>query len=167
MGLLCSRLRSQQSFKMSVNVCLDDTVWITEHFVTKFGIVILNHGTFCYQIWYGDATSWARVMQKCFCSCCYLQGQGHSKGSYDKNMTLSNMLSVMTHHQKPECPLKKKGLLHLGSRSQQKIKMLMVVQMISSKSPNIVFPNLELWCIVMSLSVMQKIDLLFSRSRSL
>ena len=37
-----------------------------------------------------------------------------------------------------------------------KVKMLMYVQMISSKPPNILFPNLVLWCIIMSLSVMQK-----------
>ena len=31
-----------------------------------------------------------------------------------------------------------------------------IVQMISSKPPNILFPNLVLWCIIMSRSVMQK-----------
>ena len=30
---------------------------------------------------------------------CYLQGQGHSEGSYDQNMTLGQMI----HHHKPEC----------------------------------------------------------------
>ena len=35
----------------------------------------LNHRRFCYQIWYGDAASWARGMQNFCCCCCYLQGQ--------------------------------------------------------------------------------------------
>ena len=47
---------------------------------------------------------------------------------------------------------KKNGLLH----SQWRVRMLMFVQMISSKPPNILFTNLVLWCIIMSLSVMQK-----------
>ena len=54
------------------------------------GWYFLNHRTFCYQIWYCDVASWARVMRT-FCCCCYLQGQGHSKGSCDKNMTLSTL----------------------------------------------------------------------------
>ena len=52
------------------------------------GRYFLNHRTFCYQIWYGDAASWASVMLT-FCCGCYLQGQGHSKSSYDQNITLS------------------------------------------------------------------------------
>ena len=61
----------------------------------------------------------------------------------------------MVHHQKTECPVKKNWLMHSGSRSQWWVKMLMFVQKISSKPPNIVFPNLVLWWI-MSQSVMQK-----------
>ena len=41
MGLLYSR--SQRRFEMSVNVCPDDTFWITKHFVTKFGMVMQHH----------------------------------------------------------------------------------------------------------------------------
>ena len=48
----------------------------------------------------------------------YLQGQDHSEGSYDQNMTLSAIFSellilqqpnmvLMIHHHKPECLLKK------------------------------------------------------------
>ena len=71
-GLLHSRSRSQWRFSMSVNVWLE---WY-----------LLNCRIFCYQTWYGYAASWARV------SCrkkyvCYLQGQGHSKGSCDEDMT--------------------------------------------------------------------------------
>ena len=52
----------------------------------------------------------------------YLQGQGYHDGSYDQNMTfyysfltvdsLAIKLGLMIHHQKPECPMKKIGLLH-------------------------------------------------------
>ena len=42
-GLLHSRSRSQGRFKMSVNVCPGDIFWITEHFVTKFGMVMQYH----------------------------------------------------------------------------------------------------------------------------
>ena len=62
----------------------------------------------------------------------------------------------MIHHQKSECLVKKVRLLYSGSRSQWRIKMLMFVQMMSSKPPNILFPNLVLWCIIMSWSVTQK-----------
>ena len=47
MGLLCSRSRSHQRFKISVNVCPDDIVCITEHFVTKFGNVMQHHEPEC------------------------------------------------------------------------------------------------------------------------
>ena len=114
-----------------------------------------------------------------FCCCCYLQGQSHSKGSYDQNMTLSTILSevlicpflatklgLMLHHQKPECPMKTNWSLHLRSRPQWRVKRLMYVQMISSKPWNILFSNSVLWFTIMSQSVMQK-RLLFWRSVSL
>ena len=43
--LLRSMSRSQGRFRISVNICSDD--------------IFLNHRTFCYQIWYGDAASLA------------------------------------------------------------------------------------------------------------
>ena len=73
----------------------------------------------------------------------------------------------MIQHHKPECPVKKIGLLHSRSRSQWRVKMLMFVQLISSKPPNILLPD---WYCVASLWVRvscKKIDLLFSWSRSL
>ena len=134
MGLLCSRSRSQ---------------WRSRQY-------FLNHSTFSYQIWYGDVASWARVMQT-FCCCCYLQGQGHSEDSFDQNMTfffmfwtvdsLATKPGLMIHHQKPECPVKKNGLLHLVPRSQQRVRMLMFVQKISFKPPNFFFLLISvLWC---------------------
>ena len=82
--------------------------------------------------------------------------------------SLATKLCLMIHHHKPEYPMKKIRWLHSGSTSQWRVKMLMFVQVISSKPPNVLLPNLELWCIIMSQSVSaKKIELLFSRSRSL
>ena len=66
---------------MSVNVCLD-IFRITEHFVTKFGMVMQHLEPECHA-------------EKKFCGCCYLQGQGHSEGSYDENITLSTIFSKL------------------------------------------------------------------------
>ena len=76
MGLLCSSSRSERRFKMSVNVCPDDILWITEHFVTKFGMVIQHH----------EAESCGHfVVVTIF----------KVKGSYSQNMTLSVILSEL------------------------------------------------------------------------
>ena len=69
--------------------------------------------------------------------------------------SLATKLGLMIHHHKPEYPVKKNWLLHSGSRSQWRVKMLVFVQ-IPSKPPNVLFPNLVSWCIIMSLSVKQK-----------
>ena len=63
-GLLRSRSRSQQRFKMLVNVCPDDTFWTVDHFDTKLGMVIEHHESECYTVTFG----------------CCLQWQGHSEG---------------------------------------------------------------------------------------
>ena len=68
---------------------------------------------------------------------------------------LAIKLGLMIHHHKPECSVKKKGLLHSRSRSQQRVRMLMLVH-ISCKPPIILFPNFVLWCFIMSGSVIQK-----------
>ena len=38
-GLLCSRSRSQRSFKTLVNICPDDIFWTAEQFITKLGLL--------------------------------------------------------------------------------------------------------------------------------
>ena len=71
--------------------------------------------------------------------------------------SLATRLGLMIHRPRPEYSVtKKKRLQHSGSRLHWKDIMLMFVQMISSKPPNILFPNLVLSCIIMSRSVMQK-----------
>ena len=80
---------------------------------------------FWYQTWHGDAASWSRVSCGIFLwewngvgvgwgGC--LEGQGHSEGLYDQNMTffyvfwtadsLATKLGLMIHHHKPECLVK-------------------------------------------------------------
>ena len=50
---------------------------------------------------------WCSIMsqsfmrKKNFCCCCYLQGQGHSEGSYDQNMSLSTIFSELLIHWQP------------------------------------------------------------------
>ena len=126
---------------------------------------LLNHKTFCYQTRYGDAASWASVMQKKYCllSSRWRSLQRLIWSKYDSFYyifwtadSLAAKLDLMILHQKPHCRMNKIGLLHSGSGSQWQDKTLMFVQLISSKSPNIVFPNLVLWCTIMSQSVMQK-----------
>ena len=152
MGLLCLRSRSKLRFKMSIDVCPDDIFWITEHFVPNL-------------VWLCSIMSQS-VMRK---HCC-LWGQGHSKGSYDQNMTLSTIFSelLFTWQQKlvwwcissNQSVLwrKKNRLLHSGSKSQRRVKMLIFVQMISFKLPNSLFPNLVLWCFIIQELIWSKYD---------
>ena len=152
MGALRLRSRSQRRFKMSVDVCLDDIFWITEHFVTKFGMVMQHHEPECHaekkkKLLSSRSRSQWGVMWSKYDSLYYIFWTVDS---------LATTLGLMIHHHKQECPVKKNQLLLLGSRSQQRVRMLMFVQIIFSKPPDILFPNLVLWCIVMSQSVMQK-----------
>ena len=71
-GLLCSRSRSRQNFKMLMNFCPADIFWIAEPFITKLGMVMHHHEPDCLP---------ERLI-------CCLQGQSHSEGSHNKNMTL-------------------------------------------------------------------------------
>ena len=91
----------------------------------------------------------------------FLKIKDYSEGSYDQNMTLSTIFSLLLIPWQPNLvwwyiirsqSVQWKKLdfsLHSGSRSHWKVKMLMFVQVISSKPPNILFPNLVLWCIIM------------------
>ena len=127
----------------------------------------LNRRTFCYETWYGDAASLARV------SCgkklvCYLQGQGHSKDSCDQNMALSTISSklfiswqlnlVWWYIITSQSVLwRKKRVTAFKVKVTVKGKMSVFVQMISSKLPNILLPNLVLWFITVSRSACEKI----------
>ena len=95
--------------------------------------------------------------------------QGFIRSKYDSFRyifwtvnSLATKLGLMIHYHKPEWPVKKNELLHSGSRSQWRVKMLMLVHMMSSKPPNILFPNLVLWCVIMSQSVTESKKDLFA-----
>ena len=64
---------------MSVNVCPDDIFYTAKHFVNKLGMVMRHHKAECQA---------KRLV-------CCLQGQGHSKGLYDQNMTVSTISSEL------------------------------------------------------------------------
>ena len=64
---------------LQVNVCVDDILLAAGHFVTKLSIVMQLYELVC------------RVNN----FVCYLQGQGHSEGLYDQNMTLSTISSEL------------------------------------------------------------------------
>ena len=72
MRWLCSQSRSQQRFKIAVNVCPDELQYI----------LLLN------LVWWCIIIHWS-VMKKMLV--CYLQGQGLSKDLYDQHMTVSTV----------------------------------------------------------------------------
>ena len=106
------------------------------------------------------------VMQNFFCVCAVFKVRVTVRAHVIKKDSfyyifwtvdsLAAKLSLMIHHHKLECPVKKIGWLHSGSRSQRRGKMLMFVQMVSSEPPNILCPNLVLRCIILSQNVLQK-----------
>ena len=131
--------------------------------MTRLGIVMHRHEPKCHA---------KRLV-------CYFQGQGHSQGSYDQNMTVSTIsselllhlltkLGLIVHFHKPDCLIEKLDccvwllirvfcvLVFLRSRSQQNFKMLMFVQMIASELLNLWQPNLVLWWVIVSQIVFQK-----------
>ena len=136
----------------NVNVCLDDTFYTTKHFVSKLGIVMHHYESNCHA---------KRLI-------CYFQGQGHCKSSYDKKRDnfycifwtadpFATKLGLIVHYRKPEFFMEKWDCCVQGQR-QSKISecQWMFFQIISSKLPNILLPNLVLWCTIMSQTVMQK-----------
>ena len=64
---------------MSVNVCFDDIFYITEHVVTKFGMVMQHHEPECH----------AEKLVHC------PQCQGHSEGLYNRNMIIPILSSKL------------------------------------------------------------------------
>ena len=114
------------------------------------GWYLLNCWTFCYQTCYGNAASWTRVScrkKNCFSSSRPRSQRGLIWSKYDSFYyifwtadSLATKLGLMIYYHKPECFVKKNGLLRPKSRSQQRMKMSMFVQMISSKRPIILLP---------------------------
>ena len=133
-GLLHSRSRSQQRFKMSLNI-----FWMISSEAQN--ILLPN------------LVLWCSIMSQCYaefccCCCCYLQRQcqGHSKGWYGQNMTVCATASEVFILQQPNVILwqpnfvwwylivslmKRKRIIHWRSRSQQRVKMSVFVRMVS------------------------------------
>ena len=84
----------------------------------------------------------------------YLQGQGHSKGSYDQNMTLSTILSELSVSWQPNlvddtssearASNEKNWITAFRAKVTATGQNLMFVEMIFSEPPNILCSNLEL-----------------------
>ena len=96
-------------------------------------LYFLNHRAFCYQIWYGDAASWARVSCRNFIAVVAIFKVKVTVrviwSKYDSFYyifwtvdCLATKLGLMIHYHKPEYPVKKVGLHHSGSRSQWRSK---------------------------------------------
>ena len=118
MGLLHSRSRSQQRFKMLVNVCLD-IFWTTGHFVTKPGMVMQCHKPECH----------AEKLVHC------VQCQGHSEGLYNQNMTISVVSSKLLVHSQPnliwQYSIISLGFLWKNEITAFKVKVTVKVQNVS------------------------------------
>ena len=71
--------------------------------------------------------------------------------------SLATKLGLMVHHHKPEYLVTKLDYCIQGQgHSKGSQWQWMFVQMISSKPPNMLLPNLAWWCIIMNWSVMHK-----------
>ena len=101
-GLLYSRSRSQQNFKMSLNVCPDNIFLTVAPLTTKLGVVMHHHEPDC--------------LSKRLVWC--LQSKGHREGSYNQNGTFkyifwtadifATKLCLMAHHHKLDCLVKQR-----------------------------------------------------------
>ena len=136
---------------------------------------LLNHQTFCFQIWYCDASLWVRVSFKkidlLFSRSRSLQELIWSK--YDTFYCIfwtadpfATKLGLIVHYHKPECFMEKLSCCFDGQGHCKISKyQWMFVQMIFSESPKLLLPNLVWWCIIVASLSFKKIGLLSSRSR--
>ena len=124
---------------------------------------LLNHRTFSYQAWYGDASSWAGVSCKKtgLLSSRSRSQQGLIESKYDSFFyifadSFATKLDLMVHH-KPECRTKKLDCCIQGQGHSRTSKpQWMFVQIISSELLNLLPQNLVWWYIILSQNVIQK-----------
>ena len=97
-----SRSKSQQRFKMSLNVCSDDIFWIVTYFVTKLGMVVQHHKPECHAEKKCLLSTRSRSQRGLICSKYY---------SFYYIFCIADSLAtkrgLMVHHQKLECLGKK------------------------------------------------------------
>ena len=129
MGLLRSRSRSQRRFEIIVIVCLDDIFWITEHFVTKSGMVMQHHEPECHV---GNLFIYLMFL---------LSSRSRSQrglvwSKYDSFsyifwtvVILATKLGQMIHHHKLECPVKISNYCIRGQGEGWRVIMVIFVQM--------------------------------------
>ena len=114
------------AFKVKVKVKVQnvserlDIFWIIKHFVTKLAMLMQHHEPECH-VENAVAIFKVKVTVRLIWS------------KYDSFYcifwtvdSLATKLGLMIHYHKPECPVKKVGLLHSGSRSQWRVKMLIL-----------------------------------------
>ena len=132
------------------------------------GWYLLNCRTFCYQTWYGDASSWAGVSYK---KIGLLSLRSRSQGGfiwskYDSFYYIlwtadpfAAKLRFIVHFHKQECFMTKLDCYVQGPDHSKIWKChWMFVQIIFSESLNLLLPNLVLWCIIMQELIRAKYD---------
>ena len=161
-GLLHSGSRSQRRFRLLVNVCPDDIFWITVHFVTKFGMVMLQYEPECHAeillllvlLSSRSMSQWRLIWLK-YNSFYFIFWTVDS---------LATKRGLMIHHHKPECHVKKLVYCIQGEGHGKGSKCLCL----SRWYPQIFcFQTLDCDASLWVRMSCKKIDLLFSRSRSL
>ena len=93
------KVKVTANFNMLMNVCPDDTFWIAEPFITKLCMVMHYHEPDCLP---------TRFV-------CCLQGQAHSEGSCDQNLSFWYIfwavdpfaVKLAAHHHKLDCFVKR------------------------------------------------------------
>ena len=78
-GIVVFKVKITANLKMLMNVCPHDIFWIATSLTTKVGMVMHHYEPDCLP---------KRLV-------CYLQGQGHSEGSHNHNMTVSTIFAEL------------------------------------------------------------------------
>ena len=152
MGLLHSRSTSQGRFKMLVNDCPDDIFWMTEHFVSKLGMVMQHHEPECHLEKLGGGGVKVKITARTRIIKIWLSPLWTVE-------SLAATLGLMIHHLKPECIVKFFFYCIQGQGHSQGSKWQCLSRWYLLNHQTFFFPNLGLLCIIMSWSVLQK-DLL-------
>ena len=120
---------------------------------------LLNCRTFCFRTWYGGAVLWARVScgKKLFAFSRSRSLKGFIWSKHDSFYSLfwtvdsvATKLDLMIHHHKPECLIKKKWITVFKVKVTVKGQNVSVCPNDIFSRPNILSPNLVLWCTIMS-----------------
>ena len=122
---------------------------------------LLRHRTFYYQTWYGNAAPRVRVSPRKILFAVFkvkITVSAHMIKIWLFLLYLLNcwFFGNQTWSDDTSSYARLSCEKNLQSSSQQRVTVSIFVQMISSKPQKILLPNLLLWCIIMSQSVVQK-----------